>query len=144
MCTAATAKALTAGDAVLMEHNQAANYCQDFTYTQTSSLALLAVVGHSLCLSPNGTDDKHLILNHCATVAGGDTDFTISHNNTPHNAHPQTIIHKGSGMCVEGADQVGAQLLLATCDEKSAAQQWVFGASGRFCHKSYCISAGAM
>jgi hypothetical protein len=83
-----------------------------------------------------------LVLARCPETSGSDAAFELGHNNTApkHAAAKQHIVHKASGKCVQGED---TGPVLATCDAKQAAQEWVFGKSGRFCMAGKgCITAG--
>ena len=153
-CSAATAAALAAGDALqLGSAHDDFKPCQEFSWTaDAKSLALISVHGHSLCAAPNASapagGDAALVLVRCPGSSGGVdtvvTGFTLDHNNTQPSgwlaAHKQQLVHTASKRCVQGGAH-GPPVLTA-CDAEDRAQLWVFGTSGRLCGEGGCLSVG--
>ena len=150
-CSAHAAAALSPGDGLVLGKSSETT-CQEFTWMkETQSLALVKVLGHSLCITPNATGvDGTLVLARCPGTPGGVSTaasaFLLAHNNTGNAAwnshHMQQIIHKASGKCIHGGS--GATPMLGECDAEDLAQTWVFGSSGRLCGQGGCLGAAAV
>lgn len=147
-CSEHAAAALSPGDGLVIGKSSEAA-CEEFTWVkETQSLALVKVLGHSLCISPNATAET-LVLVRCPGIPGGvptaTSAFLLAHNNTGstswNSQHKQQIIHKASGKCIRGGS--GGTPMLSTCDAEDMEQSWVFGSGGRLCGPGGCLGVAA-
>ena len=136
------AAALAVGDALGLGKGG----CEEFTWVlEAHSLALINVMGHSLCVAPN---EGALALARCpGAVASAATAFTLLHNSSKdsgyNSAHAQQVVHTATKKCLQVRREVqgGATPVLTACDPEEATQLWVFGSSGRLCSQGHCLGA---
>ena len=136
-----TKTAVAAGDRLVLDPNQSGSggtrICQDLTVTAHQQLAL--DVAPTLCVEPTAGSGLEL----AACTAAAQTS-PQAWKVPKMDAKAQWVIHSATGLCLTGtsAGSVG----LSKCAEEQSLepganmQLWVYGASGRLCSSSGCLS----
>jgi hypothetical protein len=89
----------------------------------------------------SSTDGTPVVLVDCRTDSAVVWSMTVN-NTAPSHVNPQAVHRIGSGPdgCLTAPDAVGEVVSIASCVDRSAAQQWVFGTGGRLCVPMGCVS----